>query len=89
VTHDPTTTTTPSSPAAMEIGGPGLARRLRGWLFYVAVFAAAGGGFVWLFYQFTTSWRIALGVVTFMVAYMVLMSYLAERGGPGGGSLSN
>lgn len=67
-----------------EIGPTSLTKRLRGLFGYALLFVLLGGLFAYLFYQFTMSWRIALGCVTVLIGYMLLSGWWAERsaGGP-------
>lgn len=67
-----------------EIGPSSRARKFRGLFGYVLLFVLFGGLFAYLFYQFTMSWRIALGCVTVLIGYMLLSGWWAERsaGGP-------
>lgn len=66
-----------------EIGPSARMRKLRGLIGYVLVFACVGGLFAYLFYQFTLSWKIAVGCVTMLIGYMVISGYLAERNANG------
>ncbi|MGF1635379.1 MAG: hypothetical protein ACFCVE_16145 [Phycisphaerae bacterium] len=54
-------------------------RRLRGLASYVLFYAGVCALLVWVFYQFTNSWPVALVVVVFMTGYMLLMGHLAGR----------
>ncbi len=63
----------------MEIGGPSVARRIRGWIAYVAIFASVAAVLTWMFTQFSVPWRIALAIVVFMVGYMSLTAWWSSR----------
>lgn len=65
--------------------GPSAGRRgLLGKFAYFAFFAAIAWGFVFLFFQLTRSWQVALGCVTLLVGYMLVTGWLAERSASGG-----
>lgn len=66
-----------------EIGSSGRIKRLRGLMGYAILFACIGGLFVYLFYQLTLSWKIALGSVTFMIGFMLVSGWWAERNASG------
>lgn len=56
-----------------------------GWLGYLLFFGVVAGAFTLIFVRVSGSWRIAIGVVTFMIAYMVLMGRITGKGLDGGG----
>ena len=62
-----------------EIGPSGRMRRVRGLLGYVLLFGLFGAVFAYLFFMLTLSWKVALGSVTILIGYMVLMGWWAER----------
>lgn len=64
--------------SAMEIGGQSAARRLARIGGRVLALLAVAGLFVVLFFRFTASWRVALIVVTVMLAYMLVVGRLVE-----------
>ena len=69
----------------MEIGGPGRSQRWIGLLTYVLLLAGVCAILVLLFVRFTGSMRLAIGLVLFMVSYMLLMGWWAGRGNGGRG----
>ncbi len=54
-------------------------QRLRSWIGYVALIVLIAAVFVFLFNRFTGSFWLAIGLVTFMLGYMILMGWLASR----------
>jgi hypothetical protein len=54
------------------------------WLCYLLFAGAVAGGFIYLFYQFTLSWKIATAAVVFMLSYMGAMAWWATRSGGSG-----
>jgi hypothetical protein len=54
-------------------------KRLAGLIGYVALFAAVATVLVWMFKWFTSSLWLAVGVVLFLVSYMLLMGWWASR----------
>jgi uncharacterized membrane protein YhhN len=65
-------------PEILEID-TGKGRRVAGWLSYVLLFMGVGAILVYVFMQFTGSVKLAVGVVTFMIGYMVIMGWVATR----------
>ena len=63
----------------LEIGGSGRGKRIRGLIGYLLLIAAVAGLLVFLFVRFTGSMRLAVVLVAFMMAYMLVMGYLASR----------
>ena len=57
----------------------GRRRRWAGIFGFVALFVAVSGVLVWLFSWFTRSLALAVGVVLFLVGYMLLMGWWAGR----------
>lgn len=55
-------------------------RRWIGWVAYVLAFFAVALVFTLIFVRVSGSWRIAIGVVSFMILYMVVMGYVTSRG---------
>jgi hypothetical protein len=69
----------PADPDAyMEIGGGGRMRAIWRYAAWAIIVLAVAALFTVLFYQFTNSLRVALIVVTAMLAYMFLAARLAE-----------
>jgi hypothetical protein len=64
----------------IEIGGPGRSQRWIGLLTYALMLAGVCAILVFLFVRFTGSMRLAIGLVLFMVSYMLLMGWWASRG---------
>jgi hypothetical protein len=64
----------------MEIGGSSQVQRWMGFLTYVLLLAGVCAILVVLFVRFTGSMRLAIGLVVFMVSYMLLMGWWASRG---------
>jgi 1,4-dihydroxy-2-naphthoate octaprenyltransferase len=60
----------------IEIGAK---RRWGGILSYAIAVLTVASILTWLLGQFTNSWWLALGLVGFMLGYMLLMGYLASR----------
>ena len=67
----------------LDLGPSAGHRGLLGKVAYFAFFAAIAWGFVFLFFQLTRSWQVALGCVTLLVGYMLLSGWLAERSASG------
>lgn|GEM_PF-2458038 len=57
----------------------GRSRRLWGLVAYLALFAATCAALVWFLRWFNTPLPLAVGLVVFMVGYMVLMAWWAGR----------
>ena len=83
--------------SAMEIAAHDREKRWVGVITYAVFFAIVAGVIVVLMRRFTGSLWLAIALVTFMVAYMLLMGWLTSRhlsgsdrdgsvGGSGGGS---
>jgi hypothetical protein len=70
----------------MEIGGPGRSRRVVGFLTYALLFLGVSAVLVTLFVRFTGNLRLAIGLVIFMVSYMLVMGWWASRGNGSGHS---
>jgi hypothetical protein len=68
----------PERPEYLEID-TGRKKRLLGWAGYILFFLAVCSVLVLLFIKFTSSYRLAVGLVGFMVAYMTLMGWFASR----------
>ncbi len=54
-------------------------RRVASLVGFLLLVLLLAGVLVWLFLQFTGSWRLAFALVTFMLLYMAVMGYLASR----------
>ena len=57
----------------------GFARRMLGHVGYLLFFALVCGTLIFLFLQITPSVKLAVGLVGFMVGYMLLMAHLMKR----------
>jgi len=57
----------------------GRSRRVWGWVAWAVLVAVVAGVLVMLFVQFTASLKVALALVTFMLAYMAVMSWVTMR----------
>ena len=68
-----------SQPDSVEIPAATGKGRWVSLIAYAMIFLLVAGLFVFLFIQFTSSWRLALILVAFLVGYMLLMGYLAGR----------
>ena len=60
----------------ITIGGQ---RRWIGWIGYVLAFVAIGGVIALLLSHFTNSLTLAIGLVVFMIAYMLAMGWWASQ----------
>ena len=60
----------------IEIGGR---RRWAGMITYALGILGVAAVLAWLLGRFTGSWLLALGLVGFMLGYMLLMGYVASR----------
>lgn len=58
----------------------GRTRKWVGRALYVLAFAALSSLLVWMFVMLNTTFALAVSVVVFMVAYMLVMGMLASRG---------
>ncbi len=65
-------------PRELEID-TGERRRWAGWVTYLFFFLLVATALVALFVRFTGSVRLALILVSFMIAYMLIMGWLAAR----------
>jgi hypothetical protein len=63
----------------LEVPGAGAGRRWVGFVAYLLFFAAVAGVLVLLFVRFTASLRLAVGLVLFLISYMLLMGWWASR----------
>ncbi len=69
-----------TSPELQYIEIPlGRSKRWKGLVGYVLFFAGVCALLVWMFARFTTSMRLAVGLVLFMVTYMGLMGWWTGR----------
>ena len=53
-------------------------RRWVGWIAYVLLFLVVAAILVFFFMQLNTSFRLAAGIVVFMIGYMVIMGWFAS-----------
>ena len=66
-------------PRYLEVDSGGRAKRLRGWIGFIAIYLAVAGGLAALMVVFTHSWLLAIVLVGFMTGYMAIMAWLALR----------
>ena len=56
----------------------GRKRRWFGWVGYILFFVIVAAALIFFFVQLNTSFRLAAGLVIFMVAYMAIMGWFAS-----------
>lgn len=54
-------------------------RRVKGWFVYILLVLIIAALLVFIFTQVSGSWRIAVGVVIFMLAYMLVMARVTNK----------